>query len=464
MINRMGLYIKTVLIICGFACLNVHALEPDVMPNTTETPTVVSPVAPAATPATTSEAATVNSNYTRLSAMLPLYERALTSPWPILPDTDRLLHRGITSDVIVLLRERLEATHDLASNVPKTTKFDKTLMEAVKIFQMRNGLKADGVVGEATRNALNVPADVRVKQIRLNMQRWEQLSNDLADRYVLINIPEFKLHLIDNNVEIINMKVIIGKPTRQTPELISHITRIVFNPKWNVPAMIAKNDIVPKVMEDPSYLNTNGIRIFNNDQSDSYEVDSSNVNWEDARENGFPYHFRQDPGTKNALGVVKFEFQNSHDVYMHDTPAKNLFASDVRDFSSGCIRVEKPFALVDFLTRNDPRMDETKIQDTLASRRTTYFRVQQSLPIIITYITAWVDEQGYLHFADDIYHLDDPAQPSDIPQDSEKMSENSSSYQIHDEKYYREHDHYKDHYNTFREYDNYPPMVNPQEG
>jgi murein L,D-transpeptidase YcbB/YkuD len=192
----------------------------------------------------------------------------------------------------------------------------------------------------------------------------------------------------------------------------------VFNPKWNVPAMIAKNDIIPKAMENPAYLNSEGIRIFNSDQSDSYEINRYDVDWADARENGFPYHFRQDPGAKNALGLVKFEFPNTHDVYMHDTPAKTLFASDVRDFSSGCIRLEKPFALVDYLTQNDERIDSNKIQDTIATRRTTYFSVQKALPVIIAYMTAWVDDQGYTHFADDIYHLDDPNVPSDIPQDT----------------------------------------------
>jgi murein L,D-transpeptidase YcbB/YkuD len=395
MSDHVRLFMQKSILVCAFAFCAAHAEVSDSTP-------------PAA----------VNKNYTLLAEVLPLYEHALIVPWPTIPETSRLLHKGSNNQTVLLLRERLQATRDLPLVMPNTTKFDKALEVAVKLFQWRHGLKADGVVGAGTRAALNVSPEVRVQQIRTNMQRWAQLSNQLQGRYVLVNIPEFQLHLIDDDSEVLTMKVIVGKPTRQTPELTSHITRIVFNPKWNVPAMIAKNDIVPKVIENPAYLNSEGIRIFNSDQSDSYELSRSDIDWEDARANGFPYNFRQDPGAKNALGLVKFEFQNTHDVYMHDTPAKNLFASDVRDFSSGCIRLEKPFALVDYLTLHDDRIDAEKIQDTLASQKTTYFRVDNPLPIVVAYLTAWVDDKGYTHFADDIYHLDDPSQPSDIPQDS----------------------------------------------
>jgi murein L,D-transpeptidase YcbB/YkuD len=365
----------------------------------------------------------INSNYTRLEHALPVYEQAAAHPWAPIPEGGRLLKLGSRNSNVILLRQRLQATNDLAADEPLSSRFDQTLARAVKLYQWRNGLQADGVVGGETLASLNVPADVRAQQIRTNMQRWTRMSGNLGDRYIMINIPEYQLHLIDNNAEVLTMKVVVGKPTRQTPELISSVSRIVFNPKWNVPEMIAKNDIVPKVIEDPSYLNTNGIRIFNSDQSDSYEINKYDVNWEDARENGFPYHFRQDPGMKNALGLVKFEFANSYDVYMHDTPAKTLFNNPKRDFSSGCIRLEKPFALVDYLTANDDRMDSDKIKDTLDSRKTTYFRVDNPIPIIITYFTSWVDDDGYVHFAEDIYHLDNPEMQTDIPQDGHHRGE-----------------------------------------
>lgn len=394
MSNRMRLFMQEALLLFGLVfCViasaqNIDEDDGSSNPTPTETPSVL------------------NKNYEQLSRLLPLYEEAAQHPWPVVPETSKAMHLGSHNNAVLILRARLKATSDLALRTPDSTKFDHTVEEAVKTFQARHGLTADGVVGADTRTALNVPADVRAKQIRLNIQRWQDISAEMGDHYVLINIPEYKLHLIDDGKEVLNMKVVVGRPTRMTPELTSTITRIVFNPRWNVPAMIAKNDIVPKVLEDPSYLNTNGIRIFNSDQENQYEIDQSEVNWRDAKENGFPYHFRQNPGAKNALGRVKFEFQNSHDVYLHDTPAKELFKSDKRDFSSGCIRLEKPFALVNYLTQDDDRIDQDKINNTLLSEKTEYFRVMRSLPIIITYATAWVDDAGVVHFADDVYGLD----------------------------------------------------------
>jgi murein L,D-transpeptidase YcbB/YkuD len=353
-------------------------------------------------------------NYMRLQAELPYYEKAVNDPqnypWPMISGS-QILHPGSHSSKVLLLRQRLQTTNDLARNSEYTSVFDETLTQAVKVFQWRHGLNADGVVGSATREALNIPAETRLQQIKLNMQRWADLADTVNGRYILVNIPEYQLHVIDNNDERLNMKIVVGKPTRQTPELTSTITRIVFNPAWNVPHKIAKNDIVKKILEDPDYLDDNRIRIFSGQENDSYEINRRDIDWRDVMENGFSYHFRQDPGIKNALGLVKFEFQNTFDVYLHDTPAKELFAQDKRDFSSGCIRLEKPFALVAYLTQQDEKMDSNKLREFLESRHTRYFRLANAMPILITYITSWVDKEGLLHFVEDVYQRD-AAQPS----------------------------------------------------
>jgi murein L,D-transpeptidase YcbB/YkuD len=363
---------------------------------------------PDATPSSSANFAA--QNYARLQAELPYYQDAVSHPekypWPIIPTSRKALHLGMRDGIILLLKQRLRTTHDLVDHNTASLLFDKDLAKAVKVFQSRHGLTPDGVVGNDTLAALNVSPDIRLKQIVINMQRFLQLENELGDRFVLVNIPEYQLHLIEDNREVLTMKAIVGKPTRETPELSSEITRLVFNPHWSVPHMIAQNDIVPKVIENPSYLNENNIRIFNNQESDAYEMSADDINWRDAEENGFQYHLRQDPGVKNALGLVKFEFQNSHDVYLHDTPAKELFNKDKRDFSSGCIRLEKPFALVAYLTHDDKRIDGDKIRNTLETRHTTYFSIQDPIPIYITYITAWVSDDGVVHFADDIYGKD----------------------------------------------------------
>jgi L,D-transpeptidase YcbB len=349
-------------------------------------------------------------NYARLQAELPYYQDAAAHPdkypWPIIPQSRHLLRPGVHDGIVLLLRQRLRTTHDLPSDSQNSLTFDKELATAVKTFQWRHGLTADGVVGADTLKALNITPDIRVQQIIINMKRFAELYQEAGSRYVLVNIPEYQLHVIDNNLDRLTMKVIVGKPTRETPELDSEITRIVFNPHWSVPHMIAQNDIVPKVIENPSYLNQNKIRIFNSQESDSVEMSTYDVDWHDAQENGFQYHLRQEPGIKNALGLVKFEFQNSHDVYLHDTPAKELFNKDKRDFSSGCIRLEKPFALVAYLTKDDDRMNGAKVRSTLETRHTTYFSVDDPMPIFITYITAWVDDNGVVHFMDDVYGKD----------------------------------------------------------
>lgn len=343
-----------------------------------------------------------------LENILPLYKEAMNRPWPIIPapTTKKSLQIGMKNNNVLLLRERLQRTHDLAEGDTNNDVFDKPLEDGVKLFQSRHGLKADGVVGLTTRAALNVPPAVRVEEILLNIKRFQKLSTQLSQRYVLINIPEYQLHLIDHDKEVLTMKVIIGRPSRPTPELSSTITRLILNPHWHVPHMIAQNDIVPKEIENPDYLNDNHIRIFNHPGDHATEVSEKEVNWQDADENGFKYYLRQDPGLDNALGVIKFEFANTHDVYLHDTPAKNLFAETTRDFSSGCIRLEKPFDLAFYLTQNDPDLNKNKIQQVLDSKKTSYFKVKDPINIYIAYITAWVDDKGIVNFRDDIYHLD----------------------------------------------------------
>lgn len=349
-----------------------------------------------------------NKNVARLQQALPIYEAAARQPWPKIPPTHHILHVGTQSDTVLLIRERLKATRDLPATDSGGDIYDQALATAVALFQTRVGLKADGAVGNDTIAELNVPPQVRINAIRLNMQRWANLAGQLGDRFVIVNIPEYQLHLIDNGQEVLKMKVIVGKPTRPTPELSSTITQLEFNPYWDVPRLIAQKDIVPKQIEDPNYLAENNIHIYSAQERNT-AIDQQNIDWREADANGFKYHFRQEPGDKNALGRVRFEFSNSHDVYLHDTPAKNLFSSMIRDFSSGCVRLENPFNLVSYLTQNDDRLSNEKVQSIIASKKNTYFSLRRPIPIHLTYITAWVDDNGILHFARDIYKKDGTA-------------------------------------------------------
>jgi len=346
-------------------------------------------------------------NYVQLRDILPLYQNAVMHPWPTIPDTSKKLKTGIQNPAVVLLRERLKATRDLPEYYNRADNlFDKSLAQAVKAFQQRNGLKADGVVGKMTLQELNVPPAVRVKQIIINIQRWASLAHRLNGRFIIVNVPDYELYAYDNNEKILSIKAIVGKPDTETPELQSQISRLVFNPYWNVPTKIAQNEIVKKVRENPGYLDTMRLKILTSEESNAAEIDQDQVDWHAAQVNGFPYRFRQEPGLDNSLGIVKFEFQNSHDVYLHDTPAKELFNQDERALSHGCVRLENPLALVDFLMDGSPDWNEEHMQEILSADKTKYVKAYRPTSILITYITAWVDDHGAINFRNDIYGKD----------------------------------------------------------
>jgi murein L,D-transpeptidase YcbB/YkuD len=347
-----------------------------------------------------------NLNYDVLQRTLSIYENAVSHPWAsIAPDA--ALKPGKKNIAVLALRSRLRATADLsAENDTGLTLFDTQLTDAVKHFQFTHGLNADGVVGSGTLYELNIPPEQRLMQIRVNMNRWAKLAHELGNRYILVNIPAYRLELVDNGQRVLTMRAVVGKPERPTPEIISTVTRLVLNPFWNVPRRIAQRDIVPKVIDNPDYLNEIGMRIFDRQEVDATEIYPSEINWDQARDNGFPYHFRQDPGEQNALGLVKFEFQNSEDIYMHDTPAKNLFDRDKRAFSSGCIRLERPFDLADYLMDSDPKWNDEMVYDILNQGKTKYIKVAKPTKVIITYLTTWVDDEGNLQFRDDLYGID----------------------------------------------------------
>ncbi len=356
--------------------------------------------------ANVNETSLAQKNYAKLRQALLLYQNASMHPWPVIQG-NRLLKEGMHSKIVPLLRERLREINELPADYNQMdNRYDSELAASIRLFQEHNGLQADGIIGQNTLEKLNILPALRAKQIEINMQRWASLLPYLGSRFIMVNIPEYRLHVYEDNQEVLSMKAIVGKPTSPTPELNSQIKRLVFNPPWNVPVKIAQKELVNKVMENPGYLDENHIRIFDSPESDAVEINQYDVDWEAAANNGFPYHFRQDPGDDNSLGLVKFEFENSHDVYLHDTPAKELFNQEIRDLSHGCVRLENAFALVDYLMRDNPEWTEDRVQDILSEGKTKYIKAYRPTPILITYITAWVDEDGAINFRDDVYGKD----------------------------------------------------------
>lgn len=295
------------------------------------------------------------------------------------------------------LRERLRLEGDLRD--------DDSLDVGLKRFQRRHGLDETGTVDSETRAELNVSAEARAEQLRINLERWRWLPQDLGRRRILVNIAAFDLQVIEDDEVVLAMRVVVGKAYRRTPVFSDTVRYIVLNPNWHVPRSIAVDELIPKIQSDPSYLERVGMRLLTAGP-DPQEVDPSTVDWSTITADSFPYRFRQDPGRLNALGHIKFMFPNPHDVYLHDTPSRRLFAETQRDFSHGCIRVEKPIELAVYLMKKGSRWNREAIEEAVdeGTERTIY--LPRPTPIHILYWTAWADEDGTIQFRRDINGLD----------------------------------------------------------
>ena len=345
--------------------------------------------------------------YGKLKKNLMVYRKlAAQGGWPEMPDGP-LLGKGDKDERIVKLKKRLIVSGYLPPTVSEPTPlFDNMLEEAILRFQRLHGLVADGIVGSKTLNALNVSAKKRVRQIELNMERLRWVSRKLGKRYILVNVADFTLDVIDHDYRVLSMKVVVGKPYWHTPIFSDQMTYLVLNPYWNVPRSIAVDEVLPKIQKNPGYLSEQNMKVISGWGENQEEIDSATIVWDAMNADTFKYRFRQDPGPKNPLGRVKFMFPNDFGVYLHDTPSKRLFERTVRVFSHGCIRVEKPLDLAEYLLRKDPKWTREKIQAEIDTGTMREVRLPEPINIHILYLTAWVDEDGLLHFRNDIYGRD----------------------------------------------------------
>ncbi len=329
-----------------------------------------------------------------------------------------VLKRGISDPRVPDLRRRLLDAGDLSDAGGDST-FDEGLEHAVKRFQGRYGLDADGAVGPITLAVLNVTVQQHIRQIMVNMERWRWLPQDLGDRHVIINIANFQLIAVDGDQVSANMRVIVGRDYRRTPVFSDEISYLVFNPIWEVPRLIAVEDILPLVQEEADYLQRLGFDVLLGWGSEEKTIDPAEVDWASLSKTNFPYRLRQRPGASNALGRVKFIFPNKFSVYLHDTPARDLFARTERLFSSGCIRVEQPLELAVFLFDDSKEWQREDIQAAMISDSTRAVRLPKRVPIHVLYWTAWSDSDGTLNFRRDIYGRDarlDAALKQDPPE------------------------------------------------
>lgn len=326
--------------------------------------------------------------------------------WPTVPGGEKL-QRGDRDARVAALRQRLAASGELSDPAASDVeRFDGNLDQAVRRFQERHGLDVDGVVGRKTLAALNVSADERVQQILLNLERWRWLPHDLGSRYIMVNMAGFELALVEEGQPTLEMRVIVGKTYRSTPAFVGKLTYLVLNPPWNIPPKLARLDILPKVSDGPDYLKEKGIRVLSGWGADAHEIPVDDIQWSEVSAQHFPYKLQQRPGPENALGRIKFMLPNRFDVYLHDTPSRQLFRKSVRTFSSGCIRLEKPVELAQHLLNGNRDWNEARLQEAIDSGKTRTLSLPAPIRVYLTYFTAWVDQDGVAQFRDDIYQRD----------------------------------------------------------
>ena len=300
--------------------------------------------------------------------------------WGIIPRFSGSLRNGDSTAVLSAVRKRLYMTNDFSGDTTSVF-FDEALEDAVKKFQYRHGLTEDGVVGRKVAEAMNVSVKERIEQIMVNMERCRWVPVRMKGEYFVINIPAFRFYAFKDDTVQWSMKVVVGKSIHQTAIFNGTMKYVVFAPYWNVPPGILKNEVLPALRRNPAYLIKNHMEWHGNT-------------------------VRQLPGPWNALGKVKFLFPNSHNIYLHDTPAKDLFKQDQRSFSHGCIRVEQPKKLAQHVLQYQPGWNEQRIDSAMNGTKEMYVTLQKTFPVFIAYFTAWADHSGRMHFRKDIYGKD----------------------------------------------------------
>ena len=324
--------------------------------------------------------------------------------WPVVPGGPTL-KPGMQDERVPLLRQRLQVTGDLPAGAGAngSLEFDAALEIAVKHFQLRHGLDTDGFVGKGTLAAMNVPVTARIDQIRVNLDRARWVSQDIPGTFIIVDIAGFNARLFRDGEVVWDEPAQVGKPYRKTPVFREDMSYLELNPTWTIPPTILAKDILPKMKQDPAYLQKKNMQVLT---QAGKVVDPNSIDWSSVSARGFPYIIRQTPGPHNALGRVKFMFPNPHFVYLHDTPSKALFNRSSRAFSSGCIRVRNPFRLAELLLQDQDNWDRTRIDAAVDSLKQQRVSLSAPVPVLLLYWTVNVDADGTVYFKEDIYERD----------------------------------------------------------
>ena len=328
----------------------------------------------------------INESYKNIKGYLAKYmEVAKKGGWPVVQTTAKSIKPGSASPIILTIKKRLLLSGDYKGQ-DTTDMYDPSLEEAVRSFQERHGYTPDGIIAASTIKEMNISVEETIQKLLINLDRMRWMPSKPSGNLIVVNIPEFVMHVTEGSKKVFDMNVVVGKEGNGTVMFTDELNQIVFSPYWNVPESIVREEIVPSMNKNPNYLAAHNMEIVSQ-QGDLPVV-------------------RQLPGGKNALGKVKFLFPNSFNIYFHDTPSKSLFKQDKRAYSHGCIRLAEPEKMANYLLANNPEWTPEKINEAMNAGEEKFVTLKNPIPVFITYYTAWVDEQGRLNFREDIYGHD----------------------------------------------------------
>jgi murein L,D-transpeptidase YcbB/YkuD len=313
------------------------------------------------------------------------YDIAQKGGWQEIAGGRITFKKGSSSPIITAIKKRLAMTGEF-QNTDTTQVYNDSLRSAIVSYKIHHGFDSSATITDSVIKSMNIPVTQRIEQILINMNRTMWTPDIISERLIEVNIPEFMLNVYEGASKAFDMKVVVGKEGAGTTMFTGDLNQVVFSPYWNIPRSITRDEIMPKVKEDPSYLEKHKMEIVK--KNDSIPV------------------LRQVPGPENPLGKVKFLFPNSYEIFFHDTPAKELFEKGKRAYSHGCIRLENAKQLATYLLKDDPSWTTEKIDKAMNSGKEQFVKLKKSVPVVITYYTAWVDENGQLNFRDDVYQHD----------------------------------------------------------
>lgn len=331
----------------------------------------------------------------------------LRGDWPRIKAGPPLRH-GDEGSRVAALRRRLEASGDCGEDESgKRRVFDDSLERGLRRFQKQSGLDETGVLDGASLTLLNLPRSEWTRRLLLNLERWRWLPRELGRTYLLVNIADFRLDFYDRDRPVLSMKIVAGNRDWPTPVFASRISQVILNPSWIIPAEVVLKETRNFILDNPSYLASNKMKILRGRGEGESEVDPATVDWKNLEAEGLDFYIRQEPGPLNVLGAVKFAMRNKYEIYLHDTPYQEDFAKTARAYSHGCIRVEKPIDLAARLLQGLDGWTPARIRDAIALGFETKIDLARAAPVYFQYGTAWVAGDRTVEFRPDVYGLDD---------------------------------------------------------